>query len=77
MPQQRRNKEEEEEKSRFNWAKEKISDAKNRTKEFVEENPWKTAAISAAVGAGVAILVSAIIGRRREETFLDRLRNIF
>lgn len=70
---------EDEDKGLFSWrsAKERFSSAKDKTNEFVKENPWKSVAISAAVGAGVALGIAALVGRRRDETFWDRLRNLF
>ncbi len=74
------NEEEEHENRRLiSWqsAKEKALALGHKTDELVRENPWKSVAVSAAVGAGVAILAAAIIGRRREESFWDRFRNLF
>lgn len=57
---------------------EKIGTAKQRTGEFIEENPWKSVAISAAVGAVVgaivALGVNALI-ERKQPTFREKVRN--
>lgn len=34
------------------------------TDQYVQENPWKSVAISAAVGTTIGVLLSALIGRR-------------
>lgn len=70
------NDEEETMKPRWESAKEKLSQARNKTQHFVEEHPWKSAGIAAAVGAITALGVAAIVGRRRG-TFWDRLRDLF
>mgnify|MGYP001576473011 CR=1 FL=1 len=58
-------------------AKEKMSHARDITKDFVEGHPWKTAVIAAAVGAIVAVGISSMRGRRhKEESLLDRLLSL-
>lgn len=58
-------------------AKERLYEAGEKTQEFVENNPWKAIAISAAVGAGVALGVAALLGSgsNKKRSVLDILRD--
>ncbi|MEK6918852.1 MAG: hypothetical protein AABW73_02325 [Nanoarchaeota archaeon] len=61
------------------WKKDKVGenilDAKDHAQEMISNNPWKSLAISAAVGAGIAILIGSMVNGRR--TFVDKVRDIF
>lgn len=60
------------------YVRDKVAGAKDTTEDFVKEHPWTSVAIAAAVGAGVALGVAALVGRRREDrTFLEKLRDLF
>ncbi len=63
--------------STFESAKEKVGDARERADEFVADNPMKSIAIAASVGAIVAIGVTALIMHPRRKSFLDRLFDLF
>ena len=69
---------EEESLIRKNWdsAKEKVSYAKDKTKDFVEGNPWKSVVIAAAVGAASAIGIAALFGRGKK-SWWNSFRDMF
>ena len=82
MPQ--KNKRDSKDEERAAWravraAREKFEDARDTTSDFVREKPFTSIAIAAAVGAGVALGVAALVGRQRERrrTFWDNVRDIF
>lgn len=58
-------------------ARDALVHTRDRTNTFVHENPWASVAIAAAVGAGVALGVAALVGSRRETSFMERLKNLF
>ena len=60
----------------FDSAKEKIDDTKEKAEETIKDNPWASIAIAAAVGAIVALGVSALVKRERK-SFVDRFRDYF
>ena len=60
----------------WDTTKDKISQAKDKTKDFVEENPWKSAAIAAVVGAATALGAAALFGRRKK-SWWNSFRDMF
>lgn len=64
--------------ARRNWesAKERAFDAKDKTQTFVEENPWKSVGIAAAIGALTALGVVALL-RRGRKSWWEGLRDMF
>jgi ElaB/YqjD/DUF883 family membrane-anchored ribosome-binding protein len=52
-------------------------DAKEWTEDFVKKRPFTSMAIAAAVGALLALGVSALIGREKKRTWKDRIRDYF
>ncbi|MDO8508305.1 MAG: hypothetical protein Q7S27_01320 [Nanoarchaeota archaeon] len=60
----------------WDTTKEKIAHAKEKTDEFVQENPWKSIGVAASVGALTAIGVAALFGRRKKSWF-DSFRDMF
>ncbi|MFA4953588.1 MAG: DUF883 C-terminal domain-containing protein [Candidatus Pacearchaeota archaeon] len=59
-------------------AEEKMGTAKLKTEEYIEENPWKsvaiTAGVSALIGAVVALGVNALI-EKKQPTTSEKIRN--
>jgi len=56
--------------------KEEFSKAKDKTLEFLKENPIATIAISAAVGAGTALIINALTTSKptvREKTLREKI----
>jgi ElaB/YqjD/DUF883 family membrane-anchored ribosome-binding protein len=61
---------------RIDDVKERFSDVKEKAEDFVADNPWKSLAIAAAVGALVAVGVTA--GMRHERRpWTRKLRDYF
>ncbi|HLC32109.1 MAG TPA: hypothetical protein VJK51_05570 [Candidatus Nanoarchaeia archaeon] len=58
-------------------AQEKLEEGRDRTEEFIEQHPWKSIAISAAVGAGVALGAAILFGGRKKRSMWDRLFSYF
>jgi len=58
-------------------AGEKIGTAKLKTGEYIEENPWKSVAVAAGIGAVigavVALGVNALV-KRKQPTVSERIR---
>ena len=63
----------EEAKDRVETAKEKALETKEKAEETIKENPFASIAVAAAIGALVALGVSAIT-RKRRNSWLDNLR---
>jgi len=56
--------------------KEELVKAKDKTLEFLKENPIATIALSAAIGAGTALIINALTTPRpspREKTLRERI----
>lgn len=67
-------------KSSFEQAKEKIYRARDATSEFIKDKPITSIAIAAGigavVGAGVALGVAALFGRK-QKSFWENIRDLF
>lgn len=62
----------------YESGKEKTVAAKDKTEDFIKENPWKAIAIAAGVGALVALGVNALHQRRSyEPSFWEKFRDYF
>jgi ElaB/YqjD/DUF883 family membrane-anchored ribosome-binding protein len=53
------------------YAGDKAEKAKDYTQDFITENPWKSIAVAAAVGALVAVGINALIPKKK--SLWDRL----
>ena len=61
----------------YESTKEKIEDAKERTKEYFSDHPMSSVAIAAGVSAAVAVGVTALLLRPRRKSFIERLLDVF
>ncbi len=64
-------------KDKFGTVRDKTVAARDRTSEFIQERPFTSVAVAAAVGAAVAIGVAALVSGRRRDSFMDRLKDLF